>query len=195
MITPPTTPMRYSTKASSRLRSAERWWRMPYAMVIVLTNVAVADEPAHSEIRKPIEITSARPPCENLLHQRRDHRVDHVGREQPVGAADDLPLDLRHVVRPDRSGEVAERAEDGQDQRRQAQQLPETRLGGQPQDAVGPGLAHGAGEQQRDAARRGRTWGRAHDRPGLGPDRPCCCVLCHVTTVRARREPGARSAG
>jgi hypothetical protein len=31
-------------------------------MVIVLTNVAVADEPAHSASAKPMLITSARPP-------------------------------------------------------------------------------------------------------------------------------------
>ncbi len=36
---------------------------MPYAIVMVLTKVAVADEPAHSATTKPMLITSARPPC------------------------------------------------------------------------------------------------------------------------------------
>jgi hypothetical protein len=34
---------------------------MPYAMVTVFTNVAVAEEPAHRAIRKPKLTTSARP--------------------------------------------------------------------------------------------------------------------------------------
>src|SRR3954451_7544277 len=46
-----------------RLRKAFRCARSPYAIVIVLTYVAMADEPVQSETMKLIDTTSARPPA------------------------------------------------------------------------------------------------------------------------------------
>ena len=47
---------------------------------MVLTKVAVAEEPAHRASTKLTDSTSARPWLEHLVHQRRDQLVHHLGR-------------------------------------------------------------------------------------------------------------------
>ena len=194
---------------------------MPYAMVTVLTNVAVADEPAHRPIRKPTLITSARPRAQHLVHRRGDDLVDDARRERPVDASSSDCSIWLTVDGAEQPGQVADAAQQGQEQRRQRQQLPEGGLRGQPEHPVVPGLGRGPAQDDdvplarhrpghlhrtASAARRGRSCTPRRAAPGRrrgrtssprhrvtgGGHHPKCAP---APAARTRRVPRATPGG
>ena len=152
--TPIATEPRNSHSASRRLRTAPRRSRMPYAIVIVLTNVAVADDPAQSAITKPMLMMSARPPCSTSCSIGVHDVVDHLRAECLAQRRLDLRLGPVDGVAAEPPRDVAQGRDEGQEQRREAQQLPERGLRGQArghgrarpwQRSGGAGTAGGAG--------------------------------------------------
>ncbi len=124
--------------ASRRLLTAPRSCRSPYAIVMVFTYVAMADEPDHNDVMKPIEMTSGRPLRRMSSIVGLTCSAGRLVRKCPA-ACKMLCSMLSTVEWPVSPGEVADGPEYRQQQRREREQLPETGLGGESEDPVVPG--------------------------------------------------------
>ena len=101
---------------------------------------------------------------------RGDELVHHLGGEHPVGEPDDLALDDVDGLGPEPAADVAQRAQQAQEQRRQGQGLPERGLRGHREDPVVPRLAQRAPDDAGEgpARARGRGVGVRGHRNGSG---------------------------
>ncbi len=125
-------------------------------------------------------MTSNRPPAQHVVDGRLDHAVDGGVGEEARGEVEDRGADLVDLVGAERLGDVADRAGEGEDQRRHGQHREERRLGGQP----GHPVAH-RGADGRDDDPPGGLAGAEHPR---GPGEPALGLV-------GRAHRGARGLG
>src|SRR3982751_3945565 len=107
-------------------------------MTMVFMKVAVAEDPAHSASRKPRLTTSARPEPRMSDSVGATRSSTTSGVSTWAAAVTSWSSICRTDPLPDNRAEVAERAEQPDQQGGHGQDLPERRLGGEPEDAVLP---------------------------------------------------------
>ena len=111
------------------------------------TKALIAEDPAQRLITKPTETTSAWPLRRMVSTVLPTRLVATSWLKMPCRKYVDLVLDLADGVRPEPSRHVADRAEQGQQQRRGGQRGPEGGLRAHPEQRVAPRLGQGAGRR------------------------------------------------